>query len=76
MVVRKSRLRQVAAKSGLFRPDIVLDCHVPEFAGFENVATFLTLDEFSVVVASHDTYARMPADFLHNRFFGGLIRER
>lgn len=63
-------------KSGLVRPDIFLNCHVPEFAGFKDIATFLTLDKFSVVIASHDTYARMPAHFLHNRFFGGLIRER
>jgi hypothetical protein len=66
--------QQVEQVSNLFRLDVLLDCHVSEFAGLKDVAAFLAFNKFSVFVAGHYAHTRMPADFLHNSFVGGSLR--
>jgi hypothetical protein len=68
--------RGLPAASGFVRMYVFFDCHVPEFAGFKDVATFLALNEFSIFFAGHNPHARMPAEFLHNGFFGRLVRDK
>ncbi|HET9838798.1 MAG TPA: hypothetical protein VFR84_11220 [Candidatus Angelobacter sp.] len=59
-----------------FRPDIFFYGHVFELAGFKDIATFLAFNELSVFIASDDTHAWMPADFLHRDIFGEPVYER
>ena len=59
--------------SGFFWTYIVFNGHVLEFAGFKNIATFLALNKFGVLFASHDADTWMPAEFLHKGLFGRSI---
>ena len=61
---------------GFFRANIFFNGHVFELAGFKDVATFLAFNELSVFIASDDTHAWMPADFLHRYRFGRPFCER
>ena|ERR1051326_4466620 len=68
--------RRSGESSGFFRPDIFFNGHVLELTGFKDVATFLAFNEFRVVIASDNTHAWMPADFLHRYRFGEPVCER
>ena len=67
---------QRSGRLGVFRFDVFFNGHVFELTGLKNIATFLAFDELSVFIASDDTHARMPAQFLHRYLFGGPFRER
>jgi hypothetical protein len=41
------------------------DIHVLEFTGFKDLAAFLTLDEFRILVPAHNLHARVPAGRLY-----------
>jgi hypothetical protein len=62
--------------SGLFRPDVLFNGHVFEFARFKNVATLLAFNKFSVFFACNYTHAGMLAGFLHRYWFGRPFRDR
>jgi hypothetical protein len=42
----------------------ILDVHVFEFAGFEDLAAFLTFDELGILIPAHDLHAGMFAGLL------------
>ncbi|SPF40594.1 hypothetical protein SBA1_310004 [Candidatus Sulfotelmatobacter kueseliae] len=44
-----------------------LDVHVLEFAGLEDLAALLALDEFSVLIAAYDLHAEVLAGSLRAR---------
>ncbi|MGE5322300.1 MAG: hypothetical protein ACM3SW_05540 [Actinomycetota bacterium] len=54
--------------SGFLRPYTLFNGHVPEFAGFKHITTFLAFNEFSIFLARHNAHACMPAEFLHKCF--------
>ena len=56
--IPKARLR-----FALFNP--LFDIHVLEFAGFEDFAAFLALDELRIFIAADDLHARMLAGLVH-----------
>jgi hypothetical protein len=68
--------RRRPERLSFFRPDIFFNGHVFELTGFKNIATFLAFNELSVFIASDDTHAWMPADFLHRDFVGEPVYER
>jgi hypothetical protein len=41
------------------------DIHVLEFTGFKDLAAFLTLDEFRILVPAHNLHARVLAGLLY-----------
>ena len=44
-----------------FAFDVLLDAHVPEFAGLENFAALQAFHKLSIFVAAHNLHARMLA---------------
>lgn len=60
--------------SGVFRLDIIFNCHISKFAGVKNVAAFLAFHEFHVFFAGHDAHARMSTDFFHSHCVGEMLR--
>ncbi len=51
-----------------FAFDALFDAHVLEFAGFEDLAAFQTLNEFGIFVAADDLHARVLAGLIAHVF--------
>jgi hypothetical protein len=56
----------------LVRVLLLLNLHIPEFAGFEHRAAFLALDVLGIFIAGHDLHLGMLALLWGDLHFGGL----
>src|SRR5207302_1221033 len=60
---------------GFFRSYVLFNRHVSELARVKDIAAFLAFHKFCVFLARHDPHARVPANFLHSRWFGRPLRD-
>jgi hypothetical protein len=62
---RSSQIDGIPVTGSSFVDGRILDCHILEFAIFEDFAAFQALNKFRILIASDDLHTRVAAFLVH-----------